>query len=114
LFHRLVFWPRKRSTGYPARYDNIFYYGFLGSRVKKDDVLGVVDSPFGDNEEEVLAPSAGLVIGKTSLPLINEGDALFHIAKFQAVHEVADNVEAFTETLTDMVPDDQLLEPPII
>jgi predicted deacylase len=89
-------------------------FAALGSRVHRGDVLGVVDSPFGDNEVEVIAPAAGLIIGKTSLPLINEGDALFHIAKFQEVHAVADNVEAFTETLTDFVPDELLPEPPII
>lgn len=86
----------------------------LGIQVKKGDVLGVIDSPFGDNEVEVVAPTSGLVIGKTSLPLINEGDALFHIARFQAVKEVAEKVEAFTETLVEVAPEEPFDEPPII
>ncbi len=89
-------------------------FSALGSRVTRGDVLGMIDSPFGDSEVEVVAPSAGLVIGKTSLPLINEGDALFHIAKFQAVKTVADNVEAYNETLAEIDEEDEIEEPPII
>lgn len=70
----------------------------LGSRVNKDDVLGVVADPFGDRETEVVALGHGIVIGRSNLPLANEGDALFHIARFGKVQEAADRVEEFHET----------------
>lgn len=69
----------------------------LGTNVKRGDILGMIDSPYGDNEIEVLSSTSGLVIGRTNLPLINEGDALFHIARFSAVNEAAETVEEFTE-----------------
>ncbi len=87
----------------------------LGARVKRGDILGVVDSPYGENEVEVVASYSGLVIGRTNLPLINEGDALFHIARFPGVKEAADQVEAFTE---EHLPSDEeegaYIDPPII
>ena len=87
----------------------------LGSKVNRGALLGVVDSPFGDSEVAVLAPSSGLVIGRTNLPLINEGDALFHIARFPGVKDAADKVEAFTEAhLPNGEEEGAYRDPPII
>ena len=72
-------------------------YTALGSRVGKGSVMGAITSPYGDNEVEVISPVSGIVIGKNNLPLINEGDALFHIARFHATKNAAENVEFFTE-----------------
>ena len=69
----------------------------LGSRVKKDTLLGVVSDPFGETESNVSASYSGIVIGRTKLPLVNEGDALFHIARFEHVREAADKVDEFNE-----------------
>lgn len=69
----------------------------LGARVKKDTLLGVVADPFGEREVQITAKFSGIVIGRTSLPLINEGDALFHIACFEHVHEAASTVDEFHE-----------------
>jgi predicted deacylase len=87
----------------------------LGARVKRGDILGVVDSPYGENEAGVTASYSGLVIGRTNLPLINEGDALFHVARFPEVREAAENVEAFTEEHLPQNEDDQeYQDPPIL
>lgn len=53
----------------------------LGDIVEQGDILGVVSDPFGDNDMEVRASVSGLVIGKTNIPVVNRGDALFHIAE---------------------------------
>ncbi|CUH75545.1 succinylglutamate desuccinylase/aspartoacylase family protein [Tropicibacter naphthalenivorans] len=68
-----------------------------GDYVEPGTVLGVVSDPFGEREAEVTAETAGIVIGRTNLPIVNEGDALFHIAvpKTQAMHEKA--AEGFDE-----------------
>lgn len=106
----------RSSTWVRASESGIFRaFTALGSRVAKDELLGVISSPYGDNEMEVTSPAAGIVIGRTSLPLINEGDALYHIARFQTVKKAAENVEAFTNVHMEENGLEQLpQEPPII
>lgn len=53
----------------------------LGRQVRRGDVLGVVGDPFGERETDVVAPLDGIIIGRMNLPLVNAGDALFHIAR---------------------------------
>lgn len=67
----------------------------LGTWVKRGDRLGVVADPFGERESEIQAPYAGVVIGRTHLPLVNEGDALFHMARSRVDHR--DILEPFQE-----------------
>lgn len=55
----------------------------IGALVESGDVLGIVSDPFGEKEAEVVAQSAGLIVGRASLPVVNEGDALFHIAEMR-------------------------------
>ncbi len=69
----------------------------LGSRVKKNTLLGVVADPFGETETTITSTFNGIVIGRTNLPLVNEGDALFHIARFEHVAEAANKVDEFQE-----------------
>ncbi|MEJ2454594.1 MAG: succinylglutamate desuccinylase/aspartoacylase family protein [Candidatus Thiodiazotropha sp.] len=109
LVARSSIWARATESG-------IFRtYAALGSRVAKGEVLGAIASPFGDNNVELLSPTSGIVIGRSKLPLVNEGDALFHIARFQAVKGAAENVEVFTETLASEEPEDPMGgEQPII
>ena len=69
----------------------------LGARVKKNTLLGVVADPFGETEANVQAQYSGIVIGKTNLPLVNEGDALYHIARFEDIEEIEAKVDEFQE-----------------
>jgi len=84
----------------------------LGAKVKKGDLLGMVNDPFTGEENPVLSRVSGIVIGRTHLPLVHEGEALFHVARFQApVADVAEQVEAFHADHSPAVGD---LEGPII
>ena len=67
----------------------------LGTSVRKDKVLAVIDSPLGGNEQPVLAPFDGIVIGRSNLPLAHEGDALFNLGAFQSMPKVESVVETF-------------------
>ena len=67
----------------------------LGAHVKKDELLGTIVEPLGDTTSEVRAARGGIVIGRSHLPMVLEGEALFHIASFEDVHEVAGQVEEF-------------------
>jgi predicted deacylase len=53
----------------------------LGDRVDRRAVLGNFSDIYGRRNLAVRAPVAGLVIGLTRSPLINQGDALVHIAE---------------------------------
>jgi len=86
----------------------------LGSRVKKNTLLGVVADPFGETESNVISSFNGIVIGRTNLPLVNEGDALFHIARFEDIHEIEAKVDEFQEEhLPEQIPSPNT-ESPII
>lgn len=67
----------------------------LGTHVRKGQALGRVSDPFGEVELTITAPADALVIGRLNLPLVNEGDALFHIARFDSPSSAAESVEQF-------------------
>jgi len=67
----------------------------LGAHIKRHDVMGYIADPFGEAEIEVRAPSGGIVIGRTNIPLVHEGEALFHVARFEDLKGVAQQVESF-------------------
>jgi uncharacterized protein len=86
----------------------------LGARVVKGEHMGVISDPFGEREEEIISPVDGIIIGRTNLPLLNEGEALFHIARFSSPELAAGQVEEFQQELdpaSDVTPPP---EPPII
>lgn len=55
----------------------------LGDEVKKGERLGFIGDPLAEVEAEVKSHADGIVIGRVSLPLVHEGDAVFHIARFE-------------------------------
>ncbi len=66
----------------------------LGTHVEEGEVIGIISDPFGDNEEKVLASACGIIIGRTKLPLLYEGEACFHIAHFHEPSGVLKAIEA--------------------
>lgn len=70
----------------------------LGAKVEKGDVIAMVADPLGEGETPVIADLDGVVIGRTNLPLVYEGDAIFHIAQYgRKVGKVEKQVEIFHE-----------------
>jgi uncharacterized protein len=51
----------------------------LGTFVEKDQIIGVVSSPYAEIEKYLVAPISGYLIGINNKPVVNEGDALIHI-----------------------------------
>ncbi|MCG6971374.1 MAG: succinylglutamate desuccinylase/aspartoacylase family protein [Gammaproteobacteria bacterium] len=74
----------------------------LGEHVKCGDLMGIISDPYGQRNYQILAPTSGVVIGRSNIPLIHEGEALFHVARYEASHDVADHVEAFQAEYEDM------------
>ena len=52
-----------------------------GELVREGDVLATVSDPFGAVDADLIAPHEGILIGRAILPVTNEGDAVFHLAK---------------------------------
>jgi uncharacterized protein len=67
----------------------------LGATVEKNELMGLIADPFGKKEEEVRATATGIIIGRTNIPLVNEGEALFHIARFKSTDDISDHIEEF-------------------
>ena len=71
----------------------------LGGKVETNDILGEIADPFGKNEVELISPISGIIIGQLNLPLIHQGDALFHIAHFEDPVAIQETLEDFQEEL---------------
>jgi predicted deacylase len=69
----------------------------LGAEIEKGMELGRIHDPLGEGQRAVRSPVHGILIGRTNLPLANEGDALFHIATFDELEHVIEELEAFRE-----------------
>ena len=73
----------------------------LGANVAEGQLLGLIGDPLGEVETEIHATCEGMVIGGTNLPLVYEGDAIFHIAQYgRATASVVKQVEKFREENT--------------
>ena len=58
----------------------------IGAHVEQDELIGVLSDPLGETDIEILSPVAGLIIGRTMLPIVNEGDAICHVAEIVKRH----------------------------
>jgi uncharacterized protein len=70
-----------------------------GDIVEKDETLAVVSGLFGEEEEEVKSPIDGIIIGHVNLPVLNQGDAMFHIAEVQRFDTLEERVGLITDSL---------------
>jgi uncharacterized protein len=87
-------WTRAKASGIVNNLKN------LGDRVEKGDRLAKIGNPFGDVFDSVYASRAGIIIGKQNIPLVQEGDAMFHIAYFsEEDEEIVENIEIMQDNL---------------
>ncbi|UWQ54759.1 succinylglutamate desuccinylase/aspartoacylase family protein [Leisingera caerulea] len=82
-----------------------------GELVRQGDLLGSVSDPFGEQDEEILAPFDGLIVGRAVMPVVNEGDAVFHLGRVGSVERAEDSVEDLSAQLEDdpMFDEDEIL-----
>lgn len=69
----------------------------IGKHVHKDEVIGVISDPYGDEIETVRTRVEGIVICASMLPVVHEGDALFHIATFHEPEKVEESLADLDE-----------------
>lgn len=90
---RSNFWMRAPQSGI------LRLTAALGASVNKGDTLGYVTDPYGDNEQQIIAPNSGIIIGRTNLPLVHEGDAMIHLARFRDAQSATEAVDVFQSEL---------------
>jgi hypothetical protein len=92
-------WVRANCSGIVQSLKN------LGDQVEKGTPLARIGSPFGETIDTVVASKSGVIVGKQNIPLVQEGDAMFHIAFFAAADEdVVEHIEAMQDSLTPENP----------
>ncbi len=82
-----------------------------GDPVRKDDLLGLVSDPFGETESAIVAPFDGIIVGRAVLPVVNEGDAVFHLARVQSVKKAENAMDDHSSQLADdpMFDEDEII-----
>jgi len=87
-------WTRANASGIVSSLKN------LGDDVHRGDALARIGSPLGETFSIVYAARSGIIIGKQNIPLVQEGDAMFHIAYFtEEDEEIVENIEMMQSSL---------------
>lgn len=71
----------------------------MGDSVAAGDVLAEISNPFGELLDAVKAKKRGIIIGKQNIPLVQEGDAMFHVALFDELEEASEAIEQYEEEM---------------
>lgn len=67
----------------------------IGDLVEENDLLAIISDTFGCEPYEVRATERGIIIGMATLPLVNKGDAMVHIATFKNSLRVKKALEVY-------------------
>lgn len=73
----------------------------LGATVAEGAVVGEIWDPLGKRRVELRAREAGVIVGQSSLPLVNRGDAVIHIATFKDLAPVTESLSDFRAFVSD-------------
>ncbi|KTD11873.1 succinylglutamate desuccinylase / aspartoacylase family protein [Legionella gratiana] len=68
-----------------------------GNKVTKGQVIAIIANPSSTEEYKLKSPISGIIIGESKLPLVHSGQALFHIASFEKLDAVAEQLENLQE-----------------
>ncbi len=86
----------------------------LGGTVEAGQTIGWIADPFGEQEAAVVADVDGVIIGRTTVPLVHAGEALIHVATFKESDSAAESVEQYQEELDPQREQDHHQEPPLV
>lgn len=51
-----------------------------GTKVEKKDIIGYISDPYGSFKKKITAPNNGYIFCVNTTPVVNKGDAVFHIS----------------------------------
>ncbi|WP_298677377.1 succinylglutamate desuccinylase/aspartoacylase family protein [uncultured Lentibacter sp.] len=77
-----------------------------GDVVQAGEVVAAISDPFGEREIEVTTKYSGIIVGRAVMPVVHEGDALFHIAAVKST----DLAEAAMDDLTTQLEEAALFD----
>jgi uncharacterized protein len=82
-----------------------------GDVVTEGQALAIVTDPLSEDDEVVRAPFDGVIIGHATMPIVNRGDALLHIAMVERHDTVEHRVNAISDTILSdvMLDEDEIL-----
>jgi predicted deacylase len=75
-----------------------------GDPVRKGDLLACVAGLFGEDAQELLSPADGIIIGHATLPVVHQGDALYHIAVIDHPERVGARIDSITDAILASEP----------
>ncbi len=87
-------WIRAPESGF------VVHHKDLGHMVQEGDRLASIKGPFGDIEGTIDAKDTGIIIGKQNIPLVHEGEAVYHVAYFNKPDMVNQSVEQMEQDLS--------------
>ncbi|MGI8942913.1 MAG: succinylglutamate desuccinylase/aspartoacylase family protein [Qipengyuania sp.] len=76
-----------------------------GDVVHKGDRLATVSGLFDEDPLEMVSPIDGIVIGHATLPVVNQGDAVFHIAEVAQLEHAGERIGTITEAILASKPE---------
>jgi len=79
----------------------------LGDTVHEGEIIAFINGPLDDEFFEINSPFDGIIIGKSEIPLVQEGDAIFHIARFKNLESAENKIEYFSE---DAIEESEFVE----
>jgi len=87
-------WKRAPNSGI------VHSHAKLGDHVQPGDVLAEIGSPLGEVFGEIISDKSAIVIGKQNIPLVQKGEAMYHLAYFsQDEQEIAENIKDMADVL---------------
>lgn len=75
-----------------------------GDTVHQGELLATVTGLFGEEAMEMVSPIDGIVIGHATLPVVNQGDAMFHIAEVANLEHAGEAIDTITEAIRASEP----------
>jgi predicted deacylase len=83
----------------------------IGDHIAAGERLAVIADPYGDHETELRASFAGIIIGRANIPAVNQGDALFHIAKVENASQLGEHYDALERRIgaETMLDEDEII-----
>ncbi|MHA7777625.1 succinylglutamate desuccinylase/aspartoacylase family protein [Roseibium sp. M-1] len=93
ILSKSSYWVRAPAGGLLRPFKSI------GDVVEPGMLLGITSDPFGEKERNVVAGQSGLIVGRTNLPIVNEGDGLFHIAEVSERYDAETTLDSLASQL---------------
>lgn len=83
----------------------------LGDVVTKGERIGVVSDILGESDSDMFASRTGMIIGRSNLPIVNEGDAVIHIARAskEDSEQTSADAEAELMDMEDLFYEDEII-----